>query len=214
MSDPYFDRMLLTYQMKMADNLDFRYIVGLRDDLEYSTLKKEIDPSVYIIGITSSNIPSNWKEVVQQAEDKKLLFYKVGTSNTKPYPIYYDYKQGADKPPMEKSALFARLQSYAHTREGSLLTEYVGMGDTVFVVVACVREFAEETRGQLAHKYEQEVLGMIKDNFGHPVGNIQESPTKTNVFENSLSNAKRLQVQEERKNGIGTLAQFFAPQKG
>ena len=55
---------------------------------------------------------------------------------------------------------------------------------------------------------------MIKDKFGHPVGNIQESPTKTNVFENSLSNAKRLQVQEERKNGIGTLAQFFAPQKG
>ena len=58
-----------------------------------------------------------------------------------------------------------------------------------------------------------EVLGMIKDNFGHPVGNIQESPKKT-MYENSLSNAKRIQVQEERKNGIGTLAQFFAPQKG
>ncbi len=87
MSDPYFDRMLLAYQMKMADNLDFRYIVALRNDPDYNKLRQEIDPSVYIIGITSSNIPANWKEVVDQAENKKLLFYKVGTSNTKTYPI-------------------------------------------------------------------------------------------------------------------------------
>jgi hypothetical protein len=209
--DPTFNHDILSYQMKVANNLEIRNIVGLRNNSDFNILKDKTDPAVYVIGITNSVIPKDWSEAIKQIVNKQSLFYKVGTSNTKPCPTYHDYKSGPDSSAMEKSALFGRMQSYCYAdgTDYNRLHEYVGMGDTVFAIAAFVQEFDEESRGQLAHKYEQDLLGMIKDRFGHPAGNIKEGSGKSHVQENSLSNIKRLEVLTEKKNGIGTLDAFF-----
>ena len=213
MGDLLFNNMLMEHQMKVVNNLDFRCVVGLRNDLDYRILREETDPAVYVIGITSSVIPSCWAEAVEQANNMQLIFHKVGISNISPDPTYHDYKNGENKPATIKSSLFSRLQKYAHPSQESeylLLSEHLGMGDTAVALINCVKEFTEENRGQIAHDYEQSVLGMIVNNFGyHPAGNRREGPNNRHLQENSLSNLKRRDVLEEKKSGVGTLAQFF-----
>ncbi len=208
--DIFFRNDLLEYQMKMADNLDIEYILPIRDSLEYKMLQKETRPSVYLICVGSTLMPKNWSEVIAQADNKQTMFFKVGTSNTKPFPTYFDNKGGGfggyKECIVEKSALFGRLQSYYP--QNKLLKSHIGMGDVPYAIIFCVGEYTEETRGQLAHKYEQDVLGMIKFKYGHPPGNIKEGCSQ-NFRPDSFSHQKRKQVQEEKKNGVGTLEQFF-----
>ena len=213
MGDPYFNNMLMEHQMKMANNLDFWCIVGLRNDMDYKILKEVKDAVVYIIAITSSTIPADWKEVIERAKNKQLFFHKVGISNTNSDPTYHDYKSGPDGPATEKTSVFARMQRYAHPSNESdylLLNEHLGMGDTAIAIINCVKEFTEKNRARLVHKYEQDVLGMIVDNFGyHPAGNLREGSKNPYIQEDSFSNMKRIAVLEEKKNGVGTLEQFF-----
>jgi len=80
----------------------------------------------------------------------------------------------------------------------------------LIAIINCVKDYTEETRGQIVHKYEQEVLGMIVDNFGyHPAGSKREGSANRYIQENSLSNIRRLEIRKERENGLGTLEHFF-----
>lgn len=213
MSDLLFNNMLMEHQIKSANNLQFRYVVGLRNDMDYKILREEIDPAVYIIAVTSSTIPISWADVVEQAKNGKLIFHKVGISNTNSDPTFYDFKAGVKSRPMKKTSLFSRMQRYVHPSNESeylLLQEHIGLGDTAIAIINCVKDYTEETRGQIVHKYEQEVLGMIVDNFGyHPVGSRREGSVNRYIQENSLSNLRRLEIREEKENGFGTLEQFF-----
>lgn len=171
---------------EMFDSLNWHGVFSLDSTRYIKPLQTFYEPTVYIIGW--SDFHPNQKDFFTSGSN--ISVYKVGASN-KTDIIPYDFKNGPDKPPTEKSSLYRRLHDH-YMRKNNDLHGCLGEHEHPWVAVLNLKTYDDSNRAVKLFAMEQAVLGAVLSLRGeHPRGNLLESASSTNVVKGSLADKHR-----------------------